>query len=473
VGRNAEICLLGYSCHLGGEASSGAPVTFPIFISEDINDTMAFYRGDTSATALQRNIYYNPIIIKLDPGEYSETALAAEIQLQLNAAEYVDCYKNGWTCTSAANVFTFTSGKLRAPPNTGGKWMCYSGQAGGVVNTAPNSVISPFQANNNRESFINLESGYIGDSTAVVGHLGTCVGFEVNFTTVGAGYEQCQFTMGTFPATWATRCKRNLQEKNGGRNAPIIWDGSRPINADIDFAYAKSDETEKVGYVAVGVTIRIDGQIGIVTSLLGQDSNPKGSDNREIDWTAVNIGAAGPKKLGISPRYDTVNNNPVMECMADIGAGWVSLGVIPMCIDLTVPTETDLYRVCDKIQYGVVYNPDFIDNGANPPIQQALDITCLSIQTGTAAAAGPAAAREDILMISNPFGENTAVTDIMVNAGCEVASNQCNALGQQIGFLNDFEEWGQSIITCTRFNWGFYYLSNANDQFWSCNDHLS
>ena len=99
VGRNAEICLLGYSCHLGGEASSGAPVTFPIFISEDINDTMAFYRGDTSATALQRNIYYNPIIIKLDPGEYSETALAAEIQLQLNAAEYVDCYKNGWTYT--------------------------------------------------------------------------------------------------------------------------------------------------------------------------------------------------------------------------------------------------------------------------------------------------------------------------------------------------------------------------------------
>ena len=433
VGRNAELCLLGYSCHLGGEASNGAPITFPLFITEDINDTMAFYRGTTTAGAATNQIYYNPVIVKLNAGQYSETELATEIQNKLNEAEYCDQYKGGWSCSSAANIFTIKSGYRRAPVNSGGEWLCYSGQVGGVTNTAPNSIISPFQANNNRESFINLESGYIGDSTNTVGSLGACAGFETQFTTVGVGYKQCQFTIGCFPVTWATRCKRNLQASNGGRNAPIIWDGSRPINADVDFAYAKSDETEKIGYMAVGLTIRIDGQIGIVTTKLGQDGNPKGDANRLINWTVTNLGGAGPKKLGISPRYDLINNFPVMECMADVGAGWVSLGTIPMTID----NETDLYRITDKLQYGVVFDPDYIDDGANPPLQQAVDVTCLSIETGSASG-GPANPTEDVTLISSPFMTNISVTDTMFTAGLDTVSNKCNALSQQIGFLNDF-----------------------------------
>ena len=252
---------------------------------------------------------------------------------------------------------------MRQPANGNGDWLCYTGEPDGVV--AVNTLV-PFTVAGNikRESFLDLKTGFLGATTEALGTVTPgSQGYEINFTTTDTDYSKIQVSMGLVPETRASRCDRgesseftNSHHPTGAaRDANFVWNGSKAVNGNIDFAMRANDTFEWVGFFTLGMVVGLDGNIGIIQSLVGVESNtPKSPTNRSIIWTATNIGAAGAKKLMMCPRYDTVNNYPVM----DVGAGYV---VIQTVIIGGIDSNTNYYSDTVKQHYGVVFDPEYIN----------------------------------------------------------------------------------------------------------------
>jgi hypothetical protein len=147
----------------------------------------------------------------------------------------------------------------------------------------------------------------------------------MEFTTIGAttgediGYSLCYVA------------KRNATKMSFLETDPL---GLKEIemtedpDPDNDFAYGPQGN-QSYGYCPHGLTIRNDGQIGIIEAITGNRvGNSKAPNNWNVTWTAanMNLGAPGLKKLAISPRYDNVNNYPVMEYLYWNAGAWISLG---------------------------------------------------------------------------------------------------------------------------------------------------
>ena len=440
LGSNAEISLIGYAGNLKGERSTTE--VEQITITRGLNDTFTVYRGDTTIGVNDKEVYYLPYNVTIPPRVYTPDELASTIQLELNYTEYLAQYDGGWTCkyddVAQPGKMWIQSGKQRGSVNAGApsSWVSYlSGKE--QPGTAADDTLEPFVVGEqNQPSFVCLAPGYMGDCGLPVASVTAASGFEIEFTTVGAGYEQCQFTMGVIPLSSATRLKINQEvdmEIPGSivNENDYIWDAGIPIDTNLDFALTTNGVGMNVGAFTLGLTIRIDGQIGIVTTDLTGE-NPK--ETTSITWTATNLGAAGVKKLGVSPRYNTVSNFPVFEYLADVGAGWVSLGTIAMN-----EASCNLYRTTTRMAYGVTVNPDYIDDGATPPAQVALDITAKTMHVN---GGGPiSAATEDLYIGFTPWNtENPSPTqDQLAQLGIVKQQDKSNGLGSVLGFLSIYQ----------------------------------
>ena len=439
--RGAEVSVMGYSGNLRNRQVDGTQPPTEMLVVEGVNDAFAVYHGETADGTDLKECYYAPFLVKLGGGTYTPAALGSEIEAACNYYEYVDQYKNGWTCTwdAASRKYTIKCGKKRYIANGAGSWCVYSGQEGGITPAAAQDTLIPFTANPGgnaiiRSSFLDLKTGMIGDTTQAVGSTAAgSQGYEINFTTTDTDYTKIQFSMGCVPEERATRCRRNRFVSDDGaerfgssRDANLVFDGTKPINNQMDFAFGGGDEgLEWVGFFTLGMTIAEDGRVGIIETKCGVDeSNPKDPVNRTLTWTATNIGVAGPKKLMMCPRYDAVNNYPVMEFLADVGAGYVSLGVRRIG---GINTDTNYYSDSVKQHFGVVFDRGYLDgNNVNAYVVK-------SIHTGQAA--GPAVdGTEPITLAWRPLGAADSLeTEIIRESGLAKLMEQAN-MTDYIGF---------------------------------------
>tara|TARA_R110000765_G_scaffold156058_1_gene258976 strand:+ start:2073 stop:3902 length:1830 start_codon:yes stop_codon:yes gene_type:complete len=459
LGSNAEISLIGYSGVVKGEDTDVVD-DIHITIMEGINDTMTVYRGKIAAATSDKEVSYLSWNCRIPPGSYDPTQLADQIGVSLNNTEYLSQYKGGWTCkfddiTNPDSLWIQT-GKARGATNVGENWISYNTGVsqlgiGGIPPVASNQLLSFVAGKPNCESFVCLKHAYIGDSGTPQGNTATSLGFEIEFTTVGAGYEQCQFSMGILPVESATRLTFRADENPiRGYVAPLIkdyiWDTTRPLDYNHDFAI-NSNGGEPTGFFSVGLVIGKTGLIGII------DTKSRGDNiksTRDITWTATNLGAAGVKKLGISPRYNAGSGFPVFDLLADVGAGWVLLGSTPIN-----EAGNNLYRNSTKLVYGVCVDPKFIDDGASPPAQLAVDITAKAMfVNGGGALAG---CTEPVYLGFTPFpSEQHAATyfpslDELARVGVVNKQNQSNSLGSTMGFLTQWEEQTGALALTTGF----------------------
>ena len=461
LGPGAEISVIGYSGRLKGENSTEG--VEQIVIERGVNDTLIVYHGKTDIASDDRQRYYQPFPVILEEGTYTASAFATEIALSCNYFEYVDTYaETGWTCTfdAGTDLLTLKCGQRRAPVNEAGNWSVYSGQSGGITPAAASTTLNPFQANNNRTSFFDLRTGFIGDTTqAVASTAAGSNGCVCEFTTADTDYTKCQFSFGLVPEERATKCERNpadmiedtpLGVKFGNSRASnMIYSDNQVINTAQDFAVGGSGK-EVYGYFTFGMCVGVDGLVGIIESDVGNSQGVK--PGRVINWSATNLGAAGVKKLAICPRYDT--DHMVLEFLADVGAGYVSLGT--KRID-AAQSFRDIYIQACKIHYGVVYDPAHIDDGATPPVQHALNVKMSGIYTRTAT--GPGAEPDENVLIGwlPPGQNNSGETELKVASGYWDMRNQANGLGHTMGNITDESD------SATAFSVGFVSQDKLNE----------
>ena len=148
LGRGAEVSVMGYSGNLRNRQIQINTSPTEMIIVEGINDAFTFYHGNIASATSLKEMYYQPILLKLVPGIYTPLDLSLHIASQLNMYEYVDQYKEGWTCTYASGTqkFTIKCGMLRATANTAGKWVSYNGTSGGITPAATQDTLIPFTA---------------------------------------------------------------------------------------------------------------------------------------------------------------------------------------------------------------------------------------------------------------------------------------------------------------------------------------
>ena len=444
LGRGAEVSVMGYNGNTRLRAVQAGEAPTEMTIVEGANDAFTVYHGKIADGTSLKEVYYAPFLVKLTAGNYTPEDLATEIAGALNYYEYIDQFRNGWTCvwgTVAPNInkFTITCGKLRQGAPVGGNWVEYAGKPGGVTPAAGSDTLIPFtpaagvNPEIKRSCFLDLKTGFIGDTTQAIGSTAVgSQGYGLSFTTTDTDYSKIQVSMGIVPENRATRCDRNRSLDDAGadltgssRTADLIWNGSKPINGNLDFALDTPTSTEWVGFFGLGMTIGLDGNVGIIETEVGIDTNtPKDPVNRKITWTATNIGAAGLKKLLMCPRYSTVLNLPVMEFLADVGAGYVSIATVNIG---TLNSGAEYYRDSVKMHYGVVFDSDYI----NAAMINAW--TAISLHTGGGGAA-PAEPLEPITLGWRPLGYNDSLnTPIHQQSGLTKLQEGAN--------MSDFTGW--------------------------------
>ena len=358
--------------------------------------------------------------------------MAAELEQDLNICEYVDSYKNAWTVAwdAAQQKFTIKCGLVRAGAGSSGSWICYDGHNGGATVNGADTDIVPYVAAGGgnpevkRAAFIDLETGFIGNTTQALGSTaGASSGYKVEFTTTDTNYEKYQVSIGIIPDDWATRCRRSIgntwegDEYGEGRNADLNF-VNETTDTNKDWAFADDGELETTPFVMVGLTVGLDGRVGIIKSQVSNDyENPKGPANRKIEWTATNLGAAGAKKLCICPRYDGANNYPVYQFLADVGAGYVLLGTMEVG---GIDGNYDFYRFSNKHHMGILFKEEYLSATS----LNLYKVSCL--HTGTSAG-NPVDPNEPTTLGWKPLGNNNSLqTDIHSRSGLSALMNKCN-----------------------------------------------
>ena len=441
LGVGAEVSVMGYNGNLRNKQIDATQPPAELVIVEGVNDAFTIYHGDMGeAIDAAKLAYYAPFLVKLEAGIYTPDALAEAIKDTINYYEYIDHFKNAWTCSwdNASRKFTIKCGKIRSPANSGGEWVCYGGQPDGITAAAGQDTLIPFTpvagtSGIKRGAFLDLQTGFLGDTTQALGATGAASnGYEIGFTTTDTDYSKIQVSMGIVPEKRATRCDRNRQLDNAGdelfgssRNESLIWNGSKPINGNLDFAMIEPDGFEWVGFFGLGMCVGLDGRVGIIKTNVGVESNnPKAPTNRTITWTATNIGAAGAKKLAMCPRYDDANTYPVMVFLADVGAGYVIIGNEEIG---GVGSETNYYSNSVKLHYGVVYDTNYL----NATSVNAYVVKSIHSGEGSGAATE---VQENIAIGWKPMGANNSIeTPIHQLTGLTKLMEQAN-ISDFLGF---------------------------------------
>lgn len=444
LGRGAEVSVMGYSGNLRNrQVDTGQPPT-EMNIVEGINDAFTIYHGELDDNTDLKEAYYAPFLVKLDAGIYDPDNLATEIARAINQYEYIDQYKYCWTCTwsDTTRKMTIGCGKKRQPANGSGNWVAYGGENGGITPAPTQDTLIPFTAvpgtaGIKRPAFLDLKTGFIGDTTQAVGGLAAgSQGYEIRFTTTDTDYSKIQVSMGIVPEKRATRCDRNM---TGGledtmltgksRDANLIWNGNKPINAELDFAMVAPNEYEWVGFFGLGMCVGLDGRVGIIETKVGvESSTPKSSVNRTITWTATNIGAAGNKKLMMCPRFNGGGAYPVMDFLADVGAGFVLLATK---IIGGVGSEGNYYSNSVKLHYGVVFDIEYV----NAAMVNAWVVKSQHSGLAAGVATDPT---EDTTIGWKPFGANNSlVNNVIRETGLLKLQEQSN-ISDFLGFKEVF-----------------------------------
>lgn len=448
LGRGAEVSVMGYSGNLRNRQVDTSQPPTEMNIVEGINDAFTIYHGELDANTANKEAYYAPFLVKLDAGIYTPENLATEIARAINQYEYIDQYKYGWTCVwdGTTRKFTIGCGKKRQPANGAGNWISYGGENGGITPAAGQDTLIPFTAvagtaGVKRAAFLDLKTGFIGDTTqAVAGVAAGSQGYEIGFTTTDTDYSKIQVSMGIVPEKRATRCDRNM---TGGledtmltgksRDANLIWNGNKPINSELDFAMVAPDEYEWVGFFGLGMCVGLDGRVGIIETKVGvESSNPKAPVNRVITWTATNIGGAGDKKLMMCPRYDAGagNNYPVMDFLADVGAGFVLLATKPIG---GIDSEINYYSNSVKLHYGVVFDIEYINAAM-------VNAWVVKSQHSGLAAGVAVDGTEDITIGWKPYGANDSLNNnIITETGLLELQKQAN-ISDYLGFKGVYDK---------------------------------
>ena len=437
LGRQTEVSVMGYSGSLRNRKQDPSLPVNEMIIVTGINDRFIVYHGDIADGTTDAEIFYQPISCVIEPGTYSPDALATAIEQALNFSEYIDQYRRGWDCTydPATQKMTITLRSLRAAGNNTGDWCCYAGDqpGNGITPGVPanKDTLIPYAAGVKRTSFLDLETGFIGDSTEAQGAL-TDRGYKCEFTTIDTDYSKIQFTMGVVPEQRATRCDRDFTGESptdetfgASRNNNLIFNLGKTINGKIDFALQSDGDGEPHGFFPYGITIGLDGRIGLVESNVGENGEPpKGSYNTTITWSAVNIGLAGPKRLAICPR-DTGAGIPCYDFLADVGAGYVLVGTKTIG---GFGSEKDLYRQTVKLHFGMVFDPEYI----NATMINAYIMS--SLHTGEAPVGGNTNPPDLTTICWRPKGSNDSLaTEPQIKSGLTALQETAN-IQDFIGF---------------------------------------
>ena len=446
LGRRAEVSVMGYSGNLRNRQVQSTEPPAEMIISTGVNDALTIYHGDVATGTSNKEIYYAPFLVYLEPGIYTPANLATEIARALNEFEYIDQYKGAWTCTFDATTIKFTigAGKFRQPANSAGDWCCYNGENGGITPAAGQDTLIPFTAvagtdGIRRSAFLDLKTGFIGDTTQAKGSTNAgSQGYEIGFTTTDTDYTKIQFCIGLVPEERATRCDRNMQgdlEDNKltgkSRDANLIWDGNKTLNSEFDFALVGNDTAEWVAFFTMGMVVGLDGRVGIITTKVDVDDNQaKSPINRTIDWTTTNIGAAGAKKLMMCPRFDTANNYPCMDFLADVGAGFVLVDSKEIG---GYDSKGNYYSDSVKMHYGVVFDGEYI----NTNMVNAYVVKSQHSGTGAGTITDPT---EEVTIGWRPYGKNNSiVNDVITKSGLYKLQEQAN--------ISDYLGWKDTDIT--------------------------
>ena len=440
LGRGAEVSVMGYSGNLRNIQAQGEPAE--MVIVEGINDAFTVYHGVLAEGTSLAQGYYAPFLVKLAAGIYTPKDLSLHIAETVNYYEYVDQYKGGWSCkwNGATQKFTIKCSALPAPINGAGSWVCYGGQPGGITPAAADDTIIPFTAvagtsGIKRPAFLDLQTGLIGDTMEGINSVAAgSRGYEVNFTTTDTDYSKIQFSFGIVPEERASRCSRDRQlddtgnEKWGSsRNGNLIWDGSKPINSDTDFAMSGSANYEWFGFFGLGMMIGLDGRVGIIETKVGVQTNtPKAPVNRSVEWTDVNIGAAGAKRMCMCPRYNATTEKPVMVFLVDTGGGYA----IVKQVDIGgLDSDNNYYADSVKIHFGMVFDEEYIS------ATSVNAYTVASVHTGEGVGM-PTSPDEPITIGWRTLGANNSLdTTIHSLSGLTKLQEQAN-IGDYLGFKN-------------------------------------
>ena len=439
LGTNASVCLVGYSGQLDGEVDPDTGEVFSITINKDQNDTFVVQHADLSAAANLKGLAYGPQKVIVKPGNYTPLEFEVELQRALNASEWIGQYLGGWTVLynpvaivgpPAIPAFTYTI-KCDYGRNTGvlngGSWINYIGGTTGVGGGgAAATTLNPYQTPTEHiGSFIDTEPTFIGDCSQAIGTAGATQpnGITMEFTAIAgttgldAGYTLCMVARRN-----ATKMKLVNENSNN-----LEMSSEAVPDPDNDFAYG-AQGLQAYGYTPHGLTVRDDGQVGIIESITGNIiGNNKSPENWEITWTAVNLnlGVGGDKKLAMSPRWDAVNNYPVIEYLYWNAATWVSLGTREIDGPRALPGGKHITYHYDQHYYGgVVVNPLTAARTTSRPITIRKQI----------ATAGANNNLEPITFAFEPYDDEVSNTEAVNVGGMFEMARDCNHLGQTCGF---------------------------------------
>ena len=434
LGTNASVCLVGYSGQLDGEVDQATGEVYSIVVNKGQNDTLVVQHADLdTTTGGGKDLYYAPQTVTIPPKEYNNPAdFATAVQLALNESERFFQYKGGWTCTYGATfLFTITCGSRRAGPGVGGKFINYIGGNTGVVNAVGDSLLTPYQSPTEHiGAFIDTEPAFIGDNGQALGIAAAPLGITMEFTTIGAttgediGYSLCYVA------------KRNATKMSFLDTDPLglrDTEMTEQPDPDNDFAYGPQGN-QSYGYCPHGMTIRNDGQIGIIEAITGNMvGNSKAPNNWNVTWTAhnINLGAPGLKKLGMSPKWNPGTTNPVMEYAFYTGGVWAVATVAPTPIDGPRPgagPQHITYQYDTHYYAGVVVDPITAARATSLP---------MTIVKAFATAGPFANPREPIEIALKPYDDTSNNNYLVQDGGMGSAARFANHLGETLGFPED------------------------------------
>lgn len=440
LGTNASVCLVGYSGQLDGEVDPDTGEVFSITVNKDQNDTFIVQHADLDiATGTGKGLAYPPQTVVVPAGLYTPITFGVALQVSLNNSERffqykgVDAWKVVYNAAAAPPApiysYTITCSKRRASGAVlGGDFISYGGGTTGVTGggLAP-SVLTSYQSPiSSIGSFIDTELAFIGDCTQAIGTAGATapIGMIMEFTSIGGtvaediGYSLC----------YVARRNATKMDLLNSVTGKLGYSTSSVPDPDNDFAYGPAGN-QSYGYCPHGLTIRNDGQIGIIEAITGNiTGDNKAPNNWNVTWTAANINLAAPglKKLGMSPRYDGVNKYPVMEYLYWNAATWISLGTREIDGPRLLPGGLyTTYQYDQRYYAGVVVDPITATRATSLPV---------TLKKSVAIGAGDLEPDEPITFAFEPYDNETSLNYLVSSGGMESAARKANHLGESCGF---------------------------------------
>ncbi len=464
LGRKAQICVKGYAGLLNqdittqssvtaGSVIAGAGAGLPRYdedfqvVQKGQNDEFTIYHGELVPTApgeAQQHAFH----IQVQPAQYTDDGLAAEVQDDLNNAENNCSYVGGWAVTAAGGQFRINQRCMSNVVEVGGDWEETQG-IGTVVNGVGNSVLTPVV---NGGHFINKQRGFLGNPRVAVAP--AFLGYTWEFDLVaGTAISDIPQTMGIVPFSQATQYSR-LAPKPGNSSSrdlsvPLSRVNEQP-NLQVDWA---AGQIERAWATYAFVVRESDGAVGILESdMRAPDGSGmlKNSGTQTIEWfpgTLIATGGALNVKLCICPRYDTVSDLYTLDFGTDIGAGAYTSLATRRIGSFFAGDNSALMSAVSAHQVTFYQNSKIAVS--------SLPVTCSSLNPDGANQAVPAGpglnGYESTTLvfryIVNDAGSGGAGLEILQQEVINYSNRHANALGQTLGYpKSDYTEASTSTV---------------------------